>query len=235
MTQIDCLAFGPHPDDVELFCGGVLIKLKEQGYSTAVADLSRGELSSNGDVESRMAESESAKRILNLDVRLNLGLSDGSLHPSQENRLEIIKTLRSLRPTICLIPYWEDRHPDHETASILLKRSLFDAGLRKIDTDQEVYRPQITLYYLMHKYIEPTFAVDITNQMDQKLAAIKAYGSQFLLNSEKNTSTYINKPEFIDSVVTRAEFIGQKIGVKYAEGFYYPQMMKIDNIIDFFS
>ena len=235
MTQIDCLAFGPHPDDVELFCGGILIKLKEQGYSTGIADLSRGELSSNGDVESRMAESESAKRILNLDVRLNLGLPDGSLDSSQENRLEIVKTVRSLLPRICLIPYWEDRHPDHESASILLKRSLFDAGLRKIDTNQEVYRPQVTLYYPMHKFIEPTFVVDITDQMDQKLAAIKAYGSQFLLNSEKSTSTYINKPEFINSVVTRAEFLGQRIGVEYAEGFYYPHMMKIDNIIDFFS
>jgi len=131
LSHIDCLAFGPHPDDVELFCGGVLIKLKEQGFTTAIADLTAGELSSNGDVETRSVEAENAKKILNLDMRLNLGLPDGSLDNTRDNRQKIIKVIRSLRPKICLIPYWEDRHPDHESASVLLKRALFDAGLTK--------------------------------------------------------------------------------------------------------
>jgi bacillithiol biosynthesis deacetylase BshB1 len=235
LTQIDCLAFGPHPDDVELFCGGVLIKLKEQGYRTAIADLTVGELSSNGTVETRLVEAEKAKQILSLDMRTNLGLSDGSLESSKENRLGIVKAIRSLRPKICLIPYWRDRHPDHESASVLLKRSIFDAGLRKIESGQEAFRPKTILYYIMHQYIEPTFVVDISSQMDQKLNAIRAYNSQFFLDSQENASTYINKPEFLESVVTRAEFLGQKIGVKYAEGYYYPETMKIDNIINFFS
>lgn len=235
MSQIDCLAFGPHPDDIELFCSGVLIKLKEQGFTTAVVDLSGGELSSNGDVKTRLAEAENAKEILNLDIRLNLGLADGSLISSLENRQEIIKSIRTLKPKICLIPYWVDRHPDHETASLLLQRSLFDAGLRKIETGLEAFRPKATLFYMLHNYFDPTFVVDITNQMDRKLASIKAYVSQFSSDLNDSTSTYINKPEFIESVITRAKFLGQKINVKFAEGFYYQEMMKIDNIMDFYS
>ncbi len=235
MNSIDCLAFGPHPDDVELFCGGTLIKLKKQGFSTAIVDLTRGELSTNGDIDTRLAEADKAKQILELDIRLNLGLSDGSLDISGENRQEIIKAIRSLRPKICLIPYWEDRHPDHESASRLLNRSIFDAGLKKIETGQETFRPKTTIYYMLHKFVDPTFVVDISDEMDQKLELIKVYVSQFSSSSKNGVSTYINKPEFLKFIVTRAEFLGQQIGVKFAEGFYYPAVMKIDNITNFFS
>lgn len=235
MNSIDCLAFGPHPDDVELFCGGILIKLKKQGYSTAIVDLTRGELSTNGDVETRLNEAGSAKDILNLDIRLNLGLKDGALENSLENRQEVIKTVRSLRPKTCLVPYWEDRHPDHEFASVLLKRAIFDAGLNKIETGEEAYRPKTIIFYLLHNFINPTFAVDISNEMDQKLEAIKAYVSQFSSSAKDGISTHINKPEFLSSIITRSEFLGQQIDVKYAEGFYYPGLMKIDNILNFFS
>jgi bacillithiol biosynthesis deacetylase BshB1 len=235
LSSIDCLAFGPHPDDVELFCGGVLIKLKKQGYSTAIVDLTKGELSTNGDVDTRLDEAGKSKDILNLDIRLNLGLKDGALDISRENRQEVIKTIRSLRPKICLVPYWEDRHPDHEFASVLIKRAIFDAGLKKIDTGQEVYKPKIIIYYLLHNFIIPTFAVDISNEMDQKLEAIKAYVSQFSSIAKDGISTHINRPEFLSSIITRSEFLGQQIGVKYAEGFYYPGLIKIDNILNFFS
>jgi LmbE family N-acetylglucosaminyl deacetylase len=133
------------------------------------------------------------------------------------------------------VPYWEDRHPDHEFASVLIKRAIFDAGLKKIDTGQEVYKPKIIIYYLLHKFIIPTFAVDISNEMDQKLEAIKAYVSQFSSIAKDGISTHINRPEFLSSIITRSEFLGQQIGVKYAEGFYYPGLMKIDNILNFFS
>ena len=235
MNQIDCLAFGPHPDDVELFCGGVLLKLKQSGYTTAVADLTAGELSSNGDIDSRMVEAEKAKKILKLDIRVNLGLPDGDLSNTWENRLKIVDAIRELKPKLCLIPFWEDRHPDHEFASILLKRSIFDAGLKKIESKLKAYRPNTILYYMLHKYFDPTFVVDISKYMDQKLEAIRVYASQFSLEAKGTTNTYINKPEFLKTVVTRAEYLGQKIGVQYGEGFYYPEMMKIDNIISFFS
>jgi bacillithiol biosynthesis deacetylase BshB1 len=235
LKNIDCLAFGPHPDDIELFCGGILIKLKKEGYSTAVVDLTRGELSTNGDVDTRLKEAEKAKEILGLDIRLNLGMKDGSLENSQNNRKKIIKTVRSLRPKICLIPYWEDRHPDHEFASRLLKQALFDTGLKKIDTGQEAFRPKSVIYYILHKRIEPTFVIDISDHMEQKLDSIKVYVSQFSSAAEKGSPTYINNPEFLKSIITRAEFLGQQIGVSYAEGFYYPGVMKIDNLITYFS
>jgi len=235
LNSIDCLAIGPHPDDVELFCGGTLIKLKKQGFSTAVVDLTAGELSTNGSIKKRLAEAEKAKQILATDIRQNLGLSDGFLDISWDNRQEIVRTIRTLRPKICLIPYWEDRHPDHESASRLLKRSLFDAGLKKINTGQEAFRPEIIIYYMLHNFVDPTFVVDISDEMDQKLESINAYVSQFSSSSKGSNSTYINKPEFLKSVVVRAEFLGQQIGVKFGEGFYYPGMLKIDNIIKFFT
>jgi bacillithiol biosynthesis deacetylase BshB1 len=235
LKHIDCLAFGPHPDDVELFCGGLLIKLKKQGYSTAIVDLTRGELSTNGDVDTRLHEAEKAKQILGLDIRINLGIPDGSLVSSLENRQEIIKTVRSLRPKICLIPYWEDRHPDHESASRLLKRAIFDSGLKKIDTGQEAFRPKSVIYYMLHHPVDPTFVIDISSQMEQKLDSINAYVSQFSSISGDGDPTYINRPEFLKSIITRAEFLGQQIGVSYAEGFYYQGTIKIDDLVTFFS
>jgi len=235
LNSVDCLAFGPHPDDVELFCGGVLIKLKKQGFSTAVVDLTHGELSTNGDIDLRMKEAERAKQILGLDIRLNLGMKDGSLESSLQNRQEIIKTVRSLRPKICLVPYWEDRHPDHEFASHLIKRGLFDAGLVKIDTGQESFRPKTVIYYILHNMIAPTFVVDISEEMEKKLESIKTYESQFSSLPRNGVSTYINNPAFLKSIITRDEYLGQQIGVTYAEGFYYPGVFKIDNIINFFS
>jgi N-acetylglucosamine malate deacetylase 1 len=235
LKNIDCLAFGPHPDDVELFCGGLLIKLKKQGYATGVVDLTRGELSTNGDVETRLREAEKAKQILGLDIRINLGMADGSLISSEENRGEIIKTVRSIRPGICLIPYWEDRHPDHEAASRLLKQALFDSGLKKIDTGQEAYRPKSVIYYMLHHLADPTFVIDISDQMEQKLDSINAYTSQFSSISGKGDPTYINRPDFLKSIITRAEFLGQRIGVSYAEGYYYQGTIKIDDLIGFFS
>ena len=235
MKGIDCLAFGPHPDDVELFCSGVLIKSKKQGYSTGIVDLTLGELSTNGDTDTRLKEAERAKKILELDIRLNLGLKDGSIDSSWENRQKVIKAIRSLRPKICLIPYREDRHPDHESASALLKRALFDSGLSKIDTGQEPYRPNTILYYILHHFVNPTFVVDISEQMDQKLESIKAYESQFSNSTKKGIRTHINDPDFLSSIITRAKFLGDRIGVRYGEGFYYPGTMKVDNIINIFS
>ena len=235
MKSIDCLAFGPHPDDVELFCSGVLIKLKKQGHSTGIVDLTLGELSTNGDPDTRQSEAERAKQILELEIRVNLGLKDGSIESTWVNRQEVIKTIRLLRPKICLIPYWEDRHPDHESASALLKRALFDSGLSKIDTGQEPFRPNTILYYILHNFVNPSFVVDISEHMDQKLESINAYESQFSSSFKKGIRTHINNPDFLNSIISRAKFLGDRIGVRYAEGFYYPGVLKIDNIINFFS
>lgn len=229
------MAFGAHPDDVELFCSGLLVKLKNQGYSTGVIDLTAGELSTNGTVEIRKKESEYAAKILNLDVRKNLGLADGNLENSTENRLKIINVVREYEPDLVILPYWHDRHPDHIAASKLVSDSCFYSGLGKIDTGQKNHRPKTLFYYMMHETFQPTFIVDITREMEIKIAAINAHQSQFGKIQGRSNSTYINKPEFLESIKDRARFYGYEIKTKYGEPYYYQGILKIDNIMQFFA
>ncbi len=235
MTKVDCLVFGPHPDDVELFCGGLLAKVKNQGYLTGVVDITQGELSTNGDIETRAQEARAAKDILRLDLRQNLKIPDGQIDDNTKNRLKIIKIIRETRPDICLLPYWIDRHPDHEAAAILLRKSIFNAGLKKIDTGQEIYRPKTVLYYMLHRIFEPSFVVDISDEMELKMEAIFAYKSQFSCDAKLNEKTYINNPDFLESIRSRAAYFGSQIGAMFGEGYYYQGMIKIDNILHFFA
>lgn len=233
MSSINCLVFSPHPDDAELFCGGVLLKLKKQGYSTGIVDLTRGELSTNGDPATRAAEAEEAGEILCLDLRKNLHISDGNIENNISNRKLVIEVIRETRPEICFIPYWKDRHPDHVSASRLIEDAVFYAGLKQLDTGQPAYRPGTNLYYMMHHEFDPSFIVDISEYHEVKTAAIKAYKSQFLSGGDQET--YINKPGFLAALEARAAHLGQKIGANYGEGFYYKGKLKIDNIPSFFA
>jgi N-acetylglucosamine malate deacetylase 1 len=235
LPDIDCLAFSPHPDDAELFCGGLLLKLKKLGSTTAIVDLTLGELSTNGSPEIRAAETAKASEILQLDVRENLKISDGNIEDSSENHNKIISVIRNYRPAICLIPYWRDRHPDHEAAAWLLKRAIFMAGLNKINTNQDAYRPATILNYMLHYNFEPSFVVDISHEIDRKIEAIMAYKSQFVLSKNNTHDTYINRPDFLDSLKIRSAFYGQQAGVSYAEAFYYDGSIKIDNILTHFA
>jgi bacillithiol biosynthesis deacetylase BshB1 len=235
LPKIDCLAFAPHPDDVELFCGGTLLKLKKQGYRTAVVDLTRGELSTNGTVQSRKEEARQAGRILQLDVRKNLGLPDGNLSDSEKNRKKIIRVIRALRPPLCLLPYWEDRHPDHRDASLLLQKAVFAAGLKKIETGQAAYRPKNVFYYMLHYAFTPSFVVDISAEFAQKRKAVECYMSQFSKTGKKSEATYINRTDFLNSLETRAAYWGQQVGAEQAEAFFYRGVIKIDNLLSFFS
>jgi len=235
LSKIDCLAFAPHPDDVELFCGGTLLKMKKQGYRTGIVDLTRGELSTNGTVQSRQQEAEQAGRILQLDFRKNLGLPDGNLSDSEKNRKKIIRVIRALRPIICLLPYWEDRHPDHRDASLLVQKAVFAAGLKKIETGQKAYRPKNVFYYMLHYSFNPSFVVDISTEMDQKRMAIECYASQFRRKEKKGDETYINREDFLTSLETRAAYWGQQAGTGQSEAFFYRGVIKIDNLLALFS
>jgi bacillithiol biosynthesis deacetylase BshB1 len=235
LKNIDCLAFSPHPDDAELFCSGLLLKLKSQGYRTAIVDLTRGELSTNGDLKTREKETKEATRILKIDNRINLKLTDGNIKNNMKNRLILIQVIRMMHPQICLIPYWHDRHPDHVAAASIVKDAIFYSGLKKIKTDQETFRPTTVLYYMLHYIFNPTFIVNISDEMEKKLAAINAYRSQFNLETHKSNQTYINSPEFLETISTRAKFYGQQIGCQYGEPYYYHGAIKIDNIMQFFA
>lgn len=235
MKKIDCLAFGAHPDDVELFCSGLLAKLYKQNYSTAIIDLTRGELSTNGNLETRELESTKAAEILQISIRTNLEFEDGNIENSQANRIEIIKKIREYKPDFTIVPYWKDRHPDHVAASKIITDSCFYSGLQKIDTNQDPHRPKIILYYMMHTEFEPSFIVDISEEMDLKVEAIKSYKSQFNFSEEKNSKTYINKPEFFDSIINRAKFYGYQINTKFGEPYFYNGILRIDNLMEFFA
>jgi bacillithiol biosynthesis deacetylase BshB1 len=233
--QVDVLAFAAHPDDIELACAGLILKLKSQGYKTGIIDLTRGELGTRGDVKTREKEAGESSRILGLDIRENAGLADGNICSDQKSQRMVIGFIRKYKPKLILAPYWRDRHPDHEEASHLVSKAFFYSGLSKIKTDSEAYRPRNIIYYFQHEIFEPSFIVDISEEFETKLKAIKAFKSQFYMENSKEPETYISKPEFLDSVTTKAKYFGHRIGVKYGEPFLVKSKIKVTNIVKLFT
>jgi N-acetylglucosamine malate deacetylase 1 len=241
MKKIQVLGIAVHPDDVELCCSGTLMMEKLQGKTIGVADLTRGELGTRGTPELRTKEAETAARIMDLDIRENLGMADGFFQNNEENQRKIIKILRQLRPEIVIASALEDRHPDHGRAGKLISDSCFLSGLRKISTrdhlgeEQEQWRPKYVFHFIQDRFYQPAFVYDITQVFDRKLEAIRAYSSQFYSTAyDKNEpQTYISGPEFLDSIIGRAQMLGKMIGVKYAEGFISEKMIGVSSLDSF--
>lgn len=231
--QVDLLAFGPHPDDVELGMGGTLAKLAAAGRKTAIIDLTRGEMGSNGTPEARTAEGERAARILGCAWRRNLGLPDRGLdHRAPEQLHAIVSVIRRLRPTAVAINWGEDRHPDHVAAHLLLKEALFTAGLRRYETDAQAFRPAKLLYYFINDEREPSFLVDITPFHEKKLESLFAHRSQFEAQSEEAVPTRLNRSVGLPYLVeSRDRLFGARAGVQYAEGFLLPQPLLVEDIL----
>ncbi len=233
--KLDILAFGVHPDDVELSCAGVLLVEKLNGKKTGIIDLTNGELGSRGTGETRLQEAAAAAKILGVDVRENLNMADGFLQNDKAHQLNIIKTLRQYQPEIVLCNAPSDRHPDHGRSAKLVADASFLSGLLKIETTdnnnipQTHWRPKYVLHYVQDRLLMPTFVVDISTVFEKKIEAIKAYNSQFHNPGEDGPETYISTPEFLDSVIYRHKWFGKMIGVKYAEGFISEKMIGIDN------
>ena len=233
--KIDILAFGPHPDDVELGCGGTLYKLKNLGYSTGIIDLTEGELGSRGTVEQRNKESTKAGKILNIDYRENIKLPDGGIDPSPENRAKIIRIIREHKPIIIFAPYLDDRHPDHVHASRLITESWFFAGVRKVMPELKPHRPYRIIYYMAKYEFQPSFVIDISEEFDKKFQALKAYQSQFYNPEWPEQQTFISSRWFIESVEFRARHFGWMAGVKYGEPFWIKETLAIDDPVPIFS
>lgn len=238
--NIDVLAFGAHPDDTELSCAGTLLSLIKSGKKVAVVDLTRGEMGSRGTPELRKKEAQKASEILGLHARENLGLPDTELVNNREHQKAIIKMVRHFRPHICLIPTPKDRHPDHENASALLIDAIFYSGLSKIETKgpdgkkQEHFRPSHVLHFLQHDHVDPDFVVDITDTIDTKEEAIKAFASQFNVSDPGDEpETYISDPVFFEALRAKSAFYGQMAGYKYGEGFVYAQKPFPANNLEF--
>ena len=222
--KLDVLAFGAHPDDIELSCSGLLLVEKSQGKKIGVVDLTEGELGSRGDVDTRYQEAKEASDILGLDIRENLKLQDGFFKNDQENQLKVIALIRKYRPEIVLCNATSDRHPDHGKAAQLVSDACFLAGLIKVetkdnDTVQEPWRPKYVFHYTQDRYIEPDFLIDISDVFEKKLASIKAYKTQFHNPGFQGPETYISTPEFLEQLISGNKINGKKIGVAFAEGY----------------
>lgn len=229
--SIAILAFGPHPDDVELGMGGTLARHSAAGHATAIIDLTAGEMGSNGTPTERVAEGEAAGQILGCAWRRNLGLPDRGLEardPEQMRR--VVNAIRAVRPQIIAYNWGADRHPDHQAAFRLMEEAVFNAGLRRYETEFEPYRPAKTLYYFINDEREPSFYVDITPYHQQKIESLFAHRSQFHREEgavETRLNTRVGLPYLVES---RDRLFGAKVGVQYAEGFVAKQPLLLDDL-----
>ena len=229
--KLDLLAFGVHPDDVELSCAGTLLVEKKKGKKVGIIDLTRGELGTRGTAETREEEAASSASILGVDVRDNLDMPDAFFKNDEENQRKIITVLRKYQPEIILCNAPEDRHPDHGRSSKLVTDAAFLSGLRKIETfelnkNQVVWRPKFVFNYIQDQYFTPSFVIDISEVIEKKLEAIKAFKTQFFVKETDNEpQTYISTPEFLESVINRSKMFGKMIGVNHAEGFISKKMI----------
>ncbi len=232
--KLDFLAFGVHPDDVELSCAGVLLVEKLNGKKTGIIDLTLGELGTRGTAEIRKTEAQAAAKILGVDVRENLEMADGFFTNDEAHQRKIITVLRKYQPEIIFCNAPSDRHPDHGRSAKLVADAAFLSGLKKIETTadgilQKAWRPKYVFNYIQDKLLMPSFVVDITNVFEKKIEAIKAYETQFYTQESNEPQTYISTPDFLDSVVYRHKWFGKMIGVKYAEGFITQKMIGFNN------
>ncbi|KOY87136.1 bacillithiol biosynthesis deacetylase BshB1 [bacterium 336/3] len=231
--KLDILVFAAHPDDAELSCSGTIASHLAQGKKVGVIDLTQGELGTRGTPETRKKEAELASQIMGLTIRENLGFADGFFKNDKEHQIEIIKKIREYQPKIVIANAITDRHPDHGKGAELVRDAFFLAGLRKIETDQEAYRPQFLYHFIQDRYIVPDVVVDISDYWEIKKQAILAYGTQFNANpNDSEPQTYISTPEFFDAIEARSKELGHQIGVRYGEGFTKTRMLGVKNLFD---
>ena len=233
--KLDILAFGAHPDDVELGCGATIAKEVSLGKKVGIVDLTRGELGTRGSAAIRDLEAAKSATILGVSVRENLGFADGFFMNDKKHQLEIIKMIRKYQPEIVLCNAIDDRHIDHPKGSNLVSDACFLSGLLKIETEiggkqQEKWRPKQVYHYIQWKNIEPHFVVNVTGFMDVKEKAVLAYSSQFYDPTSNEPETPITSKNFTDSINYRAKDLGRLIGVEYAEGFTSERYVAVEKL-----
>lgn len=234
--KVDILAIGVHPDDVELSCSGTILKHIAQGKKVGILDLTIGELGSRGSGELRLVEAANAAKVLGVEFRENIGLADGFFENDKESQLAIIKMIRKYQPDVVLANAIRDRHPDHGRASQLISNACFYAGLLKIETEldgqsQKHWRPKAVYHYIQDRFIQPDFVVDVTDFIDQKIASIQCFSSQFYHPASKEPTTPISGEEFYDFIKGRMMQFGREIGVSYAEGFTAERYIGVEDLL----
>ena len=232
--KLDILAFGVHPDDVELGCAGTIMAAIDQGKKVGIVDLTRGELGTRGTPTTRTQEAAAAAKIMGVDVRENLDMADGFFTNDEAHQRKIIALIRKYQPDVILANAPEDRHPDHGRSAKLVSDASFLSGLRKIETihegvTQNAWRPAYTFHYIQDRFIQPSFVIDITAYMERKMEAVLAYGTQFTSADTSEPQTYISSPQFLETVKARALMLGKRIGVGYAEGYITEKIIGFSN------
>jgi bacillithiol biosynthesis deacetylase BshB1 len=235
--KLDILAFGAHPDDVELGCAGTILKEISLGKTVGIVDLTRGELGTRGSAIIRDQEANAAAEILGVQVRENLEMRDGFFVNDEKHQLEIIKMLRKYQPDIVLCNAVDDRHIDHGKGSKLVSDACFLSGLTKIETElegviQEAWRPKVVYHYMQWKNLIPAFVVDITGFTDKKIESILAYSSQFYDPTSKEPESPISSKNFLESLNYRSRDLGRLVGVDHAEGFTVERYLAVNSLAD---
>jgi bacillithiol biosynthesis deacetylase BshB1 len=236
--DLDALAFGAHADDVELACGGTLIRLAALGHKTGIIVLTQGELATRDSVQIRAQEFMKSAKIMGLAAHQMLDIPDGRVEVTWESKLKIIRALRAHKPRIVFAPYWVDRHPDHEQTSHLVRAAAYLAGLKKLETGEPPFRPHKVIFYQTRFEFSPSFIVDISDSHEQKMKAVMAYRSQFHGQDQaesENEGTLIGRAEFLGIIETRDKRYGAQIGVKYGEPFLVREAIKLKDPVEFFG
>ena len=237
IMKVDILAFGAHPDDVELGAGATIAKEVANGKTVVIVDLTKGELGTRGTEHTRKAEAEDAKNILGVAARENLGFADGFFTNDKQHQLEVIKMIRKYQPEIVLCNAIDDRHIDHGKGSKLVSDACFLSGLLKIETEiegkpQEKWRPKQVYHYIQWKHIEPDFVVDVSDFIDIKMKSVLAYKTQFYNPDSNEPQTPISSKNFTDSIIYRARDLGRLINSEYAEGFTVERFAAVNSLFD---
>lgn len=237
--KLDILAFGAHPDDVELGCGATIAKEIANGKKVGIIDLTRGELGTRGTADTRDEEATNAAKILRVSTRVNMEFADGFFVNDKKHQIELVKMIRKFKPEIVLCNAIYDRHIDHGKGSQLVSDACFLSGLLKIDTKcededgwQDPWRPKHVYHYIQWKTITPDFVVDVTGFIDKKMEAVLAYKTQFFDHKSKAPETPISSTNFKDSITYRARDLGRLIGVEHAEGFTVERYAAVDSLFD---
>jgi len=229
MPTCDVMAFGAHPDDIELGCGGTLAKLAAMGRRVVLVDLTRGEMGTRGTAETRAQEAARAAEILGAAARENLALPDGKLAPNEQAIRRVVDVVRWYQPEVVFLPHDQDRHPDHGHASEIVYEGVFAAGLRRYETGQAAFRPSKLFYFMGFHTFETEFIVDITDYAELKLDAVAAYATQFDARVGSDPQTRLTAEGFWPSVEHRMGYFGAMIGARFGEGFRMRGMLAVDD------
>jgi N-acetylglucosamine malate deacetylase 1 len=231
--MLDILAIAAHRDDVEQTCGGTLLAMNAQGWKTGILDLTQGESGTRGPAEDRRAEAEAAARILNVAHREALDLPDGNVENTLHNRLKIAEVLRRLRPRVVILPYWQGRHPDHYTSATLGYEACFIAGLSKLEipgSTSAPHRPYKILYASLYADVRPSFVVDISPYMEQRLQSLLAYRSQYA-NQATGGGLFVPEDDIRERTFATARHYGLLAGVRYAEPFVQKEVGLVNDLM----